>query len=168
METPIDVLLALAQAGSQLNETEPTVLAALADTCWQTVDTANATLTLQTEQTVNADRNRLKQLFENLFRNAIEHGSTDADTQGLTEVGNSNPSVTIEIGDIADSGFYVADNGPGIPEDDRANVFESGYSTAEDGTGYGLAIVKEIVEAHGWSVTVTTSEEGGARFEIKT
>jgi signal transduction histidine kinase len=75
--------------------------------------------------------------------------------------------VTITIGDIEGGGFYVADDGPGIPETDRPEVFESGYSSSEDGTGYGLAIVEEIVEGHGWSVTVMESADGGARFEIR-
>jgi signal transduction histidine kinase len=47
-------------------------------------------------------------------------------------------------------------------------VFGGGYSTAETGTGFGLAIVSEIVDAHGWTVSVTESEAGGARFEIVT
>jgi signal transduction histidine kinase len=45
-------------------------------------------------------------------------------------------------------------------------VFEQGYSTADDGTGFGLSIVREIVEAHGWEITVTEGANGGARFEI--
>jgi signal transduction histidine kinase len=63
-------------------------------------------------------------------------------------------------------GFYVADDGPGIPDSERTAVFESGYSTSPDGTGFGLAIVEEVVEAHGWSIRATESETGGARFEI--
>jgi len=90
--------------------------------------------------------------MENLFRNAIEHGSEEG---------------TIRVGALADgTGFYVADNGPGIPEDERVDVFESGYSTAEAGTGFGLAIVREITAAHGWEVGVAESHDGGTRFEI--
>jgi signal transduction histidine kinase len=63
-------------------------------------------------------------------------------------------------------GFYVADTGFGIPESDRMEVFEAGYSTSEDGTGFGLRIVKQIVDAHGWDITVTESNQGGARFDI--
>ena len=65
-------------------------------------------------------------------------------------------------------GFYVADTGPGIPPSDREDVFEAGYSTSEDGTGFGLRIVGQIADAHGWEITVTESEngEGGARFEF--
>ncbi|OYR57107.1 hypothetical protein DJ71_26370, partial [Halorubrum sp. E3] len=69
------------------------------------------------------------------------------------------------VGDLPD-GFYVEDDGPGIPEAERDDVFESGHTTAEDGTGFGLAIVREIVEAHGWSVAVAEGAAGGARFEF--
>jgi sensor histidine kinase regulating citrate/malate metabolism len=51
-------------------------------------------------------------------------------------------------------------------EDERDRVFEYGHTTAEDGNGLGLAIVTRIVEAHGWKITVTESDAGGARFEI--
>jgi signal transduction histidine kinase len=61
---------------------------------------------------------------------------------------------------------HVADTGPGIPESDREDVFEAGYSTTEGGTGFGLRIVKQVAEAHGWRVSVTESAEGGARFEV--
>jgi signal transduction histidine kinase len=75
--------------------------------------------------------------------------------------------VTVTVGELADcDGFYVADDGPGIPADERETVFESGYSTAADGTGFGLSIVEEIASAHGWAVRVTDSAEGGARFEV--
>ena len=75
--------------------------------------------------------------------------------------------MTITVGTMEDKGgFYVADNGPGIPEEDCEQVFESGFTTNQDGTGFGLAIVRETVEAHGWDVRVAESESGGARFEI--
>jgi signal transduction histidine kinase len=92
-------------------------------------------------------------VLENLFRNAIEHGRSD---------------VTIRVGTLSDeTGFYVEDDGPGIPSDTRDEVFEQGYSTADDGTGFGLSIVREIAEAHGWEISATDSAEGGARFEIR-
>jgi signal transduction histidine kinase len=82
-----------------------------------------------------------------------------------------------------DQGLYVQDDGPGVPPEDRDAVFRYGHSEREAGTGFGLAIVESIVEAHGWTVTltdgsdgVTTSEAsggsderrsfGGARFEV--
>jgi signal transduction histidine kinase len=73
--------------------------------------------------------------------------------------------VTVRVGDLGD-GFYVADDGPGIPADRREDVFEPGYSTARDGTGFGLSIVRELADLHGWTVRATESESGGVRFEI--
>ncbi|PSP85681.1 PAS domain-containing sensor histidine kinase [Halobacteriales archaeon QS_1_68_17] len=101
---------------------------------------------------VRADAERLTALFENLFRNSVEHGAT------------ADGGPTVRVGPI-DGGFYVADDGPGIPADQREAVFEPGNSEGE-GTGFGLAIVRRIAEAHGWSVRATESESGGARFEF--
>lgn len=150
METLTDDLLTLARTGERIEETEPVDLTGVSDRAWQTVDTANATLRINTDQTIRADRSSFKQLLENLFRNAVEHGST-------------NVTVTV---DSLDDGFYVADDGPGIPDSERDVVFESGHSTSDDGTGFGLSIVKGIVDAHGWESTIMASEDAGARFEI--
>ena len=65
-----------------------------------------------------------------------------------------------------DDGFYIEDDGPGIPEDRQDSVFTAGYSTSDDGTGFGLSIVKRVAEAHGWEIRVTESTESSARFEI--
>ncbi|WP_309221729.1 HAMP domain-containing sensor histidine kinase [Halorussus sp. MSC15.2] len=74
--------------------------------------------------------------------------------------------MTVRVGSL-DGGFYVEDDGPGIPEDERGRVFERGYTTTADGTGVGLAVVGDIAERHGWEVRTTESEDGGARFEIR-
>jgi PAS domain S-box-containing protein len=150
METLIDDLLALARQGLDIDDPEEVDLAAVVTAAWGTVETRTATLDNKTTAQVLADRSRLHQLFENLVRNAIEHGGE---------------SVTVTVGDRTD-GFYVADDGPGIPPEERETVFDTGYSTAADGTGFGLPIVQRIVEAHGWEIEVTESAGGGARFDI--
>jgi len=184
-----DDLLTLARAEEQLDEVEPVDLAALCEKCWRTVETSEASVEIETDQTIRADPGRLKQLFENLVRNSVEHGSTGPDSQarqdsvehGSTssqpgvddgaEHGStssrteSDDDLTVRIGDL-DGGFYVADDGPGIPAEQRDELFERGYSTKQDGTGFGLSIVEGIVEAHGWEIAVTESDAGGARFEI--
>ncbi|PSQ39610.1 hypothetical protein BRD07_08455 [Halobacteriales archaeon QS_9_68_42] len=92
------------------------------------------------------------ELSETVFRNAIEHGGED---------------VEISVGMLEDGeGFYIADDGPGIPDHKRDEIFEAGYTTGEEGTGLGLAIVRSIVEAHGWEIAAAESAGGGARFEI--
>jgi PAS domain S-box-containing protein len=146
----IEDLLILAREGGQATDREPIDLGAMIDQCWQMIATADASLEVDIEREIAADRPRLKQLLENLVRNAIEHGGD---------------SVTVRIGEL-DDGFYVADDGPGIPPEERDHVFETGYSSDEDGTGLGLNIVRQIAEAHGWDVRVVESDHGGARFEF--
>ena len=89
-----------------------------------------------------------------------EDGPASGDSEGT----DREPALRIFVG--TDDGFYVADDGPGIDPDERERVFEPGHTTADDGTGFGLAIVERIAEAHGWEVSVTDSRAGGARFEF--
>jgi PAS domain S-box-containing protein len=153
MEEMIGDLLAVTRAGESVEETDRVSLDSVVDGCWRNVDTKDATLEASAEMTIRADESRLRHVLENLFRNAIEHGRSD---------------VTIRVGTLPDdTGFYIEDDGPGIPFDKRTDVFEQGYSTADDGTGFGLNIVREIAEAHGWEIIVTDGAEGGARFEIR-
>ena len=108
--------------------------------------------TVESSARTVADPSHLQQLFGNRFRNAVEHSTAD--------------SPTVRVGRLPD-GFYVADYGPGIPESEREQVFESGYTTSDAGTGFGLRIVEEITEAHGGTVSLAESESGGARFEMR-
>ena len=153
MNALIDDLLTLARQSESITDPEWIPLAPTAEEAWETVETREATLITATNWQVEADRTRLRQLFENLFANAVDHGGK---------------SVTVTVGctDNAD-GFYVEDDGSGIPEDERPEVLEAGYSTADDGTGFGLYIVHQAAEAHGWDIRITgASDGGGARFEF--
>jgi len=149
MNALIDSLLSLAQEGGPATDPEQIDLANAVERAWSSVPTDDAHLQLSVTGSVSADRSRLAQLFENLFRNSVEHGGSD---------------VTITVGDL-DDGFYVADDGPGIPGNRRDSVFETGYTTS-DGTGFGLAIVEQVAEAHDWSVELTESDDSGVRFEF--
>lgn len=152
MEALIADLLALARQGKPIDETEPVSLRPTVERCWEMVDNEAAELVINDDLEFDADADRLQQLFENLFRNSVEHGGAD---------------VTITVGILdSETGFYVEDTGPGIPADKRDDIFESGFTTTRNGTGFGLAIVREIVEAHGWSVDITEGTTGGARFEV--
>ncbi|MFB6302438.1 MAG: GAF domain-containing protein [Haloferacaceae archaeon] len=167
MSEIIDDTLTLAREGRTLGETDPLDLAALAEQCWQGLDHAGADLRVETSATIEADRERLRRALENLFQNSVEHGSTSSRPAADDSVEHGAHRVTVRVGMLdAENGFYVEDDGPGIPEDDRATVFEPGWTTGEGGTGFGLAIVKRFVEAHGWEIRVTDGEIGGARFEI--
>ena len=190
METLLEDLLVLAREDGTVDGTEPIDIAALVETCWREDIAGNGSLDLRTDRTVMAEQSRLRQLFSNLLGNAVEHGSTSPDSQARQDalehgspeqsvsrdcaagpgVGEGEPpgstdGVEITVGDLP-GGFYVADDGPGIPAEEREQVFESGYSTSDDGTGFGLSIVAEIAEAHGWAVDVVDADGGGARFEI--
>jgi PAS domain S-box-containing protein len=151
MEDIIGDVLTLARLGQSVSDTEQVALDNLVEDAWENVDTPRAQLNCDLQREVGGDESRLLQLFENLFRNAIEHGHED---------------VTVTVGPLPD-GFYVEDDGPGIPEDKQATVFEEGFTTNEDGTGLGLSIADTIVDAHGWDISVTTGTDDGARFEIR-
>lgn len=151
MEELLSGMLTLARHGQIIETTSPIAISAVARTAWEYVPAPDAELRVEDDLTVQADAARLEQVFENLFRNAIEHGG---------------PDVVVRVGAINSAGFYVEDSGPGLPATDSGEVFEMGFSTDEHGTGYGLAIVNAIVEAHGWTITAREGATGGARFEI--
>jgi len=166
MERLVTDLRTLARQGDRVTDLEAVALPDVIQGSWDTVETDGATLLVNVHATILADEGRLRQLLENLFRNAVEHGSTSPPSQApedAVEHGGSN--VTVRVGPL-DDGLYVADDGPGIAPEDREHVFESGYSSSADGTGFGLAIVSEIASAHGWDVDVCESDDGGARFEV--
>ncbi|WP_254863935.1 PAS domain S-box protein [Halovivax gelatinilyticus] len=173
MATIIDDTRTLAADGELIDERRFLSLEAVATDCWRTVPTESARLTVAADAHVRADGDRLAHVFENLFRNAVEHGSTsphsqvreDAVEHGSTGSDDSHErSVTIRVGTFED-GFYVEDDGVGIPDETAESIMEMGVS-GNGGTGYGLAIVDRIAEAHGWSVRVTEGSAGGARFEF--
>jgi signal transduction histidine kinase len=150
MQHLLDELLTLAQSNRDIGDVESTSLTSLVEQCWHNVPTADADLETQSLGAIYADENRLTQLFENLFTNAVEHGSR---------------SVDVTVGMLSD-GFYIEDDGQGIAQEIHDTVLEAGFSSDTDGTGFGLSIVRTITEAHGWDLSITESASGGARFEI--
>ncbi|WP_338737740.1 HAMP domain-containing sensor histidine kinase [Haloplanus salilacus] len=168
MDAMIDDLLELAREGETVDEMVPVDFEAVVERCWRHVDTANGTLDLDATGTVVADRGRLQQLLENLVRNAVEHGSTGNQNSMSSgdAVEHGGADVTVIVG-RTDGGFYVADDGPGIPPEHRDEVFGMGYSTTTGGTGFGLGIVENVAEGHGWTVDVTDGANGGARFDVR-
>lgn len=152
MSDLIEDVLTWAREGDTVDTTATVSLPSLASECWDGHPTDAATLDVTTERAVEGDRSQLRQLFDNLFENALRY---------------AGPDVTVTVGDLPEGGFFVADDGPGIPAAEREAVFDFGHTLSPEGTGFGLAIVARIVEAHGWSITVAESDDGGARFEIR-
>ncbi|GGC57386.1 hybrid sensor histidine kinase/response regulator [Haloferax sulfurifontis] len=151
-----DVLTA-ARRGTAVVEFTPVSVEAVARRAWDTVETGDATLVVESTATVHADPGRLQRLFENLFRNAVEHGTADERASPLTVRVTASP---------AEGTVAVEDDGSGIAAADAARVFERGFTTSPEGTGFGLDIVRSLAEAHGWSVSVGAAATGGARFEF--
>lgn len=150
MEQLIQNLLTLARADGDPGNRAPVALPSVVHAAWESVDTDNAGLVVDIDRTVEANRTRLQQLFENLVRNAVEH----------------NPAadgVTVRVGSL-DDGFFVEDNGVGIPVDRREDLFTG---TRSEYTGLGLRIVQQVAETHDWTIEATESDDGGARFEVR-
>jgi signal transduction histidine kinase len=175
MEDIIAETLTLARQGETVDDLEALDLNETIERWWTDSDTDGATLETERLPTVLCDAGRLRHVFENLFRNAVEHGSTSNRTASDDAVEHGSPTPqangdgpatpTVRVGSLPD-GVYVEDDGPGIPPEDRDRVTDAGHTTADDNTGFGLTIVEQIVDAHGWELTITDGEDGGARFEI--
>jgi signal transduction histidine kinase len=136
-------------ANGEVTDVESVSFSAVAEDAVERVRAPGATVRVDANGTIQADRNLLTLLLENLVRNSAEHGAPDG--------GN----VVIRIIDT-ESGFAVVDDGPGFGEE---NPFAWGYSTGV-GQGAGLGIVQRIADAHGWEITV--GGDDGARVEVRT
>ncbi len=108
---------------------------------------------------VRGDEPALGQVVRNLVDNAARHAHS------VVAVSVEERADTVEVA--------VEDDGPGVPEDQRARVFErfvrldEARARDDGGSGLGLAIVEEIVRAHGGSVALSSSSLGGARFVVR-
>jgi len=157
MEAMIDDLLLLARAETTESQFESVILPAQVKAAWETASTGTGRLelALQADVEFEADPQLLRHILENLFRNAVEH---------------NDHQVTVTVGVLTDKevpvGFYVEDDGRGIQAEDSDKVTEYGYTTTRTGTGFGLTIVAEFVDLHGWEVSISESAAGGARIEI--
>ncbi|ESS04860.1 MAG: PAS/PAC sensor signal transduction histidine kinase [uncultured archaeon A07HR67] len=150
MKRLVEDLLRVARQGDIVTDPVSTDLGDVVETAWQVVEIeSDATLHYDPVPPISSDPDRLTELFENLFRNGVQHGG---------------PDVVMRVGPI-EGGFYVEDNGDGFSVDPE-QVFDHGFSTASDGSGYGLSVVRTIVNAHGWDIVATDADSGGARFEV--
>ena len=148
----LEDLLSLARSGETIDELSTVEFADVVETSGSNVETTGTTLDIEDSATIRCDPARLREAIENLLRNAVEHNTR---------------AVTVGAGLLPErKGVYVEDDGEGIPVSEREQVFESGYTTHRAGTGFGLSIVSQIVDAHGWEIRARAADGGGARFEI--
>lgn len=159
MNSLIEDTLTLKNQSQPVNELAYHSISTLAESAWEVVDTDDSELRIVDRFEVACDKERMARLFENLFRNAIEHNNDPV----IIRIGIHDTLTTSTRGDTQKA-FHVADDGCGIPEDKRDEMFEIGQTTTRDGTGLGLPIIKRIAEAHRWNVSVVESFDGGAQF----
>jgi signal transduction histidine kinase len=107
---------------------------------------------------LDADADLLCQVLLNLLRNAAEAASGHAEAPAVSLSFAQAPGGRIGIG--------IADNGPGVPESLRQDVFLPFFTTKAKGTGVGLSLARQIVLAHQGSIALAEADEGGARFRI--
>jgi signal transduction histidine kinase len=104
---------------------------------------------------LRADRQLLDEVLTNLIRNSLEACS-------------ARPALAVTARRAGDGTlFVVEDNGPGIPESLRPNLFKPFSTTKTKGTGLGLAFCRKVVEEHGGTIEAKASPLGGARFEVR-
>ena len=159
MEEIIDILLILARGSESAFDPEPVALSETATEVWSNLAADPGRLSVDTDIVLESEPHHLQHVVENLFQNALEHAD----------------DVTVRVGSLdavreeserTTGGFYVEDDGPGIPDAARERIFEAGYTTDSTGLGLGLTFIDQIVDAYEWELALTESESGGARFEF--
>ena len=104
---------------------------------------------------IEADERQLRQALFNLLINAIQA----VERGGKIEVAGAKRSSSSAV-------LEIRDNGPGVPPEHRADIFKPYFTTNQKGTGLGLAVVQQIVMAHGWEIECLGNEPRGAIFRI--
>lgn len=154
-EQLVDDVAGMLKSGKVVGDREEVDLGRVARNVWESLDRYSEDYTIKVEDSpvVMANRGAVRRMFDNVLGNSIEHGETP---------------IKVQIGGLED-GFYIEDNGPGIPEKNREKVFKQGFSTKEssDGTGIGMASVRQIVLAHDWQIDIEDAQKlDGVRFII--
>jgi signal transduction histidine kinase len=145
IEALADETLQFVEMSRRVQQREAVSLAECARSCWAELDTGRGSLDVS-DVSVEADPERLRRLLSELFENALVH---------------SDGAVTVTVGPLSDRpGFVVADDGPGIPEEEREYVLDRGYSTLPDRDGNGLSVVSAIADAHDWTLELRHEDDG--------
>lgn len=148
MEELISDMRELASEGVPVHEAGVVDVAMAVRNAWTEVEGATELTVADGLPTIEADEDRLERFLLEVLENAAMYGGE---------------SVRVEP---ADGGFAVVDDGPGIEESERERVFEAGYTTDPERTGFGLAIVQWIADAHGWDLSIEAGDDGGVRLLV--
>ena len=141
IEDLITSTLSLAREGVDVGERDAVDLEDIAQGAWELVSPSNATLEVTESRIITADESRLRQLFENVFRNVDEHCGDE---------------VTVTVRGT-DAGFEIINDGPEMPAEIADSVFSDSFGA--DRVGLGLLIVERIVSGHGWDGTIETGPD---------
>jgi two-component system sensor histidine kinase HydH len=104
---------------------------------------------------IEADEQLLRQALFNLLLNAIQAVGAGGFIQVVMARQNASESV-----------LEIRDNGPGVPAEQRKEIFKPYFTTQPKGTGLGLTVVQQIVHAHGWEIECLPNEPKGAIFRV--
>lgn len=149
----VDHSVALADAGLIIEETSDIDLSPLVREVADSIIPERVEYSQDDLPVVSADQRKVAQIFRNLFDNAIQHGQPKK----------------IEVSAKKTDGAFlvrVSNDGKIIPELQRTKIFLRGFTTSKNGQGYGLAIVRRLVEAHGWSIKLLSERETTFEIEI--
>jgi len=152
MVTMLEQSIALADAGQVIGEIHPVDLDKLVAEVAATVMPKGTRFKQQKLPVISCDREKMKQVVQNLLANAIQHGKPKA------------IEVKVEKGEGSIS-LLFSNDGTIIAEKEREKIFDRGFTTKEGG-GIGLTIVKKIVDAHKWKITLEPSEKTTFRLTI--
>ncbi|SEH45788.1 PAS domain S-box-containing protein [Halopenitus malekzadehii] len=171
-------LVSVLRSREIVSETGTVDLAPLVGTVSETIEGIDGDRVAVVDEAIRVvgDENALLRLLQNLIGNSVEHGGSDVRVRiGALSGGDASADTSGDDGASVGAapeprGFFLEDSGPGIPPEDRDDVFEPGFTTKtdENGTGMGMASVEQIVDAHGWTITIDDAAVlDGVRFEIR-
>ncbi|MFQ5979055.1 MAG: sensor histidine kinase, partial [Candidatus Heimdallarchaeota archaeon] len=147
--------LLLADAGQIIEKTEEVALTGLVQEIAEVAVPERVRFELENLPTVRGDPEKLSQVFQNLLENAVEHGQPR--------------TIEVRRRETADgTELLVMNDGKAIPPDQRAALFDREFTTKEGGRGLGVAIIRKVIEAHGWQIHLDETPETTFRIFIPT
>ena len=150
----LDISYEIAEAGKVIGEKILTDLNNLVDTVAEFTIPKGVNYSRNNLPEVLCDREKVAQVFQNLFRNAIIHGKA-------TEI-----KIEACQGSKGEIILYIKNNGMLIPSEIKRKIFKKTYSSLITSAGFGLYIVKKIIEAHTWTISLENDQVPYTIFKI--